>query len=138
MLGSVRDWRFNAMMASQPKIEMLDGALGTVLGVLSIMVGATLVLSSFWALGFTGTFLGDYFGIYLDERVTGFPFNVTDNPMYWGTTMNFVGFALWNASAAGLLMIPLIVLVYKIIIQFEEPFTTMIYANKAQNDRKKS
>jgi phosphatidylethanolamine N-methyltransferase len=34
-----------------------------------------------WALGVTGTYLGDYFGILMDEMVVGFPFNVTDAPM---------------------------------------------------------
>lgn len=37
---------------------------------------------------------GDYFGLLLDDRVTGFPFNLLDNPMYWGSTLNFLGTAL--------------------------------------------
>jgi hypothetical protein len=45
-------------------------------------LGQLFVLSSFYRLGITGTFLGDYCGILMDERVTGFPFNVLDNPMY--------------------------------------------------------
>jgi len=38
---------------------------------------------------------GDYFGILMDHRVTSFPFNVTDAPMYYGSTMAFLGSALW-------------------------------------------
>jgi hypothetical protein len=36
--------------------------------------GQLLVVSSTWALGITGTFLGDYFGILMDERVEGYVF----------------------------------------------------------------
>lgn len=39
-------------------------------------------------------FPGDYFGILMDEKVTGFPFNITENPMYWGSTANYLGLAL--------------------------------------------
>jgi len=39
--------------------------------------------------------LGDYFGILMDERVTSFPFNVNENPMYNGTVMIFMGTAIW-------------------------------------------
>jgi methylene-fatty-acyl-phospholipid synthase len=49
------------------------------------------------ALGVTGTYLGDYFGILMDKMVTGFPFNVMDNPMYNGSTMCFLGHSLWFA-----------------------------------------
>jgi len=45
-------------------------------------------------LGITGTYLGDYFGILMKERITGFPFNVTDDPMYNGGTLLFLGYAL--------------------------------------------
>ena len=39
-------------------------------------------------------FAGDYFGLLLKKRVTGFPFNIMNNPMYWGSTMNFLGYSL--------------------------------------------
>lgn len=37
---------------------------------------------------------GDYFGILKESRVTTFPFSVLDNPMYWGSTANYLGWAL--------------------------------------------
>lgn len=37
---------------------------------------------------------GDYFGILMEKKVTGFPFNFMDNPMYWGSTANYLGLAL--------------------------------------------
>lgn len=39
-------------------------------------------------------FAGDYFGILFDEKVTVFPFNIMENPMYWGSTANYLGLAL--------------------------------------------
>lgn len=59
--------------------------------------GQLLVITSTWALGITGTFLGDYFGILMDSRVEGFPFNVVENPMYTGSTLCFAAGALWYA-----------------------------------------
>ena len=59
------------------------------------LMGQTFVATSTWALGITGTFLGDYFGILMDHRVEGFPFNVLRDPMYVGSTMSFAATALW-------------------------------------------
>jgi hypothetical protein len=42
-----------------------------------------------------GTFLGDYFGILMDHKVEGFPFNILSDPMYDGSTMCFAATALW-------------------------------------------
>lgn len=86
-----------------------------------------------WALGITGTYLGDYFGILMDEIVTGFPFNVSASPMYYGSTMSFLGSALWFGKPAGLALTVLVFLVYKVALAFEDPFTAGIYAER---DRK--
>lgn len=37
---------------------------------------------------------GDYFGILMEAKVTSFPFNVLDNPMYWGSTAVYLGWSL--------------------------------------------
>ena len=58
-------------------------------------LGQLFVITSTLALGITGTFLGDYFGILMDHRVEGFPFNVLNNPMYVGSTLCFTATALW-------------------------------------------
>ncbi|EEB87898.1 hypothetical protein MPER_14552, partial [Moniliophthora perniciosa FA553] len=34
---------------------------------------------------FYGTYMGDYFEIQQKRRVTGFPFNILEHPMYTGT-----------------------------------------------------
>lgn len=89
-----------------------------------------------WALGVTGTYLGDYFGILMDDMVTGFPFNVTDAPMYWGSLCSFVGTALNYHKPAGLLLSGLVFLCYSIALKFEDPFTAGIYAKRAEEEKK--
>ena len=85
-----------------------------------ILLGNILVLSSTWALGITGTYLGDYFGILMDEPVTSFPFNVTGAPMYYGSTMSFLGTALLYARPAGVLLTLEVLVVYWVALGFEE------------------
>lgn len=69
--------------------------LSKVVAPIIFIIGQTLVLASTYRLGITGTFLGDYFGILMDKRVEGFPFNVLENPMYSGSTLCFIASALW-------------------------------------------
>lgn len=92
--------------------------------------GQVLVVSSTWVLGITGTFLGDYFGILMDEMVTGFPFNVTGAPMYWGSSMSFLGTALIYGKPAGILLTAWVVVVYLVALSYEDPFTSGIYAKR--------
>ncbi|KAJ1096642.1 hypothetical protein NDU88_001777, partial [Pleurodeles waltl] len=85
---------FSEAMKTQPKFEgMLCKAIYYAGGA-CIGLGGLFVVSSFFALGFVGTYLGDYFGILMEEKVTSFPFNIMNDPMYWGSTMNFLGWAL--------------------------------------------
>lgn len=83
-----------------------------------------------WALGVTGTYLGDYFGILMDNMVTGFPFNVCSAPMYYGSTMSFLGYALWFGKPAGVLLTVEVLAVYLAALKFEDPFTAGIYEKR--------
>lgn len=94
-LGILRDFLFKQALEQLPQSPLLNAAwVGPVAGILFV-VGNVLVLGSMYQLGITGTYLGDYFGILMEERVTAFPFNVMDNPMYNGSTMVFLATALW-------------------------------------------
>jgi methylene-fatty-acyl-phospholipid synthase len=88
-----------------------------------------------WALGITGTYLGDYFGILMDDIVTGFPFNIMASPMYYGSTMSFLGTAILFGKPAGILLTAEVLAVYLIALRFEDPFTAEIYA-KRERERK--
>lgn len=87
--------RFREALQDQPKLKLLPEPLDVIVPALLFVVGQIFVLTSTWALGITGTFLGDYFGILMDHRVEGFPFNVLRDPMYVGSTMCFAATALW-------------------------------------------
>ncbi|XP_037664530.1 phosphatidylethanolamine N-methyltransferase isoform X3 [Choloepus didactylus] len=138
LLNALRSHCFTQAMLRQPRMEALDNAAVHRAGLSLLGVGTVLVLSSSFALGFTGTFLGDYFGILKEERVTTFPFSVLDNPMYWGSTANYLGWALVHASPTGLLLTAVVALAYVVALQFEEPFTAEIYRQKAARARRRS
>lgn len=112
-------FRLKTAMDHQPKAACMEILPIQLLGHACFVVGNILVLSSFFALGITGTFLGninahaplhlatiilpdtfnnlnlgDYFDILMEARVTSFPFNVNDNPMYNGTALMSLGTAL--------------------------------------------
>ena len=116
-LGIFRDHLYQLALADQPYYAPVHQPL---LGYVLFGTGSVLVLSSMWALGVTGTYLGDYFGILMDAPVTGFPFNVTGAPMYLGSTLNFLGVALYTGKVAGILVSALVFVLYWFALQWEE------------------
>lgn len=116
-LGIFRDFLYTEALSEQPFYPPLHQPL---LGGVLFLIGNVLVLSSMYALGVTGTYLGDYFGILMDKKVEGFPFNVTSAPMYWGSTCSFVGTALYQGKPAGLLLSLQVCFMYLVALQFEE------------------
>ncbi|XP_067329755.1 phosphatidylethanolamine N-methyltransferase isoform X3 [Anolis sagrei] len=135
LLNFLRSHCFTEAMKSQPKLEVLDCLLGYYVGVAFAAVGSLFVISSFLALGFFGTFLGDYFGILMEAKVTGFPFSVLDNPMYWGSTIVYLGWSLMHASPAGLVLTAVVAFCYAIALLYEGPFTEEIYRQKARKSK---
>ncbi|KAG0034326.1 Phosphatidyl-N-methylethanolamine N-methyltransferase [Podila clonocystis] len=134
VLGLVRDAAFKWAIDGQPKAQCMDQPIIKALAYVLFGVGNIFVLSSMYVLGVTGTYLGDYFGILMEERVTSFPFNVNENPMYNGTVMIFLGTAMWSLSPAGIYLSLIVHFVYRIALKFEGPFTTQIYM-KRDSDR---
>ncbi|KAL1748409.1 phospholipid methyltransferase-domain-containing protein [Schizophyllum fasciatum] len=130
--GMLRDTLYERALADQPRVPLLPEPLDVFVPVILGALGQIFVLTSTWALGITGTFLGDYFGILMDARVEGFPFNVLRDPMYVGSTMCFAAGALWYERPAGLLITAYVYLVYVIALRFEGPFTDMIYSKRAE------
>ncbi|KAF5021071.1 hypothetical protein F66182_6904 [Fusarium sp. NRRL 66182] len=129
-LGMVRDFIYKNAIAQQPSHPALLDVYLQAFAVTLFIVGNVLVVSSTWRLGITGTFLGDYFGILLDEMVTGFPFNVTGSPMYTGSTYSFLATAIWYGKPAGVLLTLWVHFVYKLALKYEDPFTSEIYAKR--------
>lgn len=131
-LGLSRDFLYERALRHQPSHPLLETELAKYLGYALIAGGNVLVLTSTWALGITGTFLGDYFGILMDDIVTGFPFNVCDAPMYYGSTMSFLGSALLYGKPAGILLTGWVLVVYLVALQYENPFTAGIYQRREE------
>ncbi|KAG0226564.1 phospholipid methyltransferase-domain-containing protein [Mortierella sp. GBAus27b] len=132
-LGLIRDGIFKHAIDRQPQVECLAHPFLRGLAYLLFGIGNLFVLSSMWVLGVTGTYLGDYFGILMEERVTSFPFNVNENPMYNGTVMIFLGTAIFSKSPAGIFLSVVVHFVYRVALAFEGPFTTLIYLKRDQD-----
>ncbi|KXS10333.1 phospholipid methyltransferase [Gonapodya prolifera JEL478] len=135
--GLSRDVVFAWAMEHQPKLELLDTPLVKYSGYTSIALGLLLVLSSTYQLGLVNTYLGDYFGLLMEKRVTEFPFSVLEHPMYYGSTLNFFGTSLIQRSPAGLLITLSVALVYQIAQGYEGDFTGKIYAEREKKRGKK-
>lgn len=132
-LNLQRTAAFRATLNSYSKAEWLDNQYGYAVGICFLLVGTTFVLSSYWKLGFYGTFLGDHFGMLMEGGpVTSFPFNITDNPMYWGGAINYTGITICSGSPIGFLLLVFLIIVYRIVIYIEEPFTAMLYSEKKE------
>ncbi|PQE17620.1 methylene-fatty-acyl-phospholipid synthase protein [Rutstroemia sp. NJR-2017a BVV2] len=136
-LGIFRDFLYERALRSQPTHPLLLSPASTYTAYALLACGNTLVLSSMWALGITGTYLGDYFGILMDKMVTGFPFNVCSAPMYYGSTMSFLGTALLWGKPAGILLTAEVFVVYLLALRFEDPFTAGIYAKRERQRSQK-
>ncbi|KAI9451412.1 phospholipid methyltransferase [Lactarius psammicola] len=130
--------RYRSALLEQPRVPLLPAPLDVLVPVALFVAGQTFVVSSTWALGVTGTFLGDYFGILMDHRVEGFPFNVLRDPMYVGSTMCFAATALWYERPVGLLVTLYVHILYTIALSFEGPFTDMIYSTRSTPAKKVS
>ncbi|KDQ54700.1 hypothetical protein JAAARDRAFT_209364 [Jaapia argillacea MUCL 33604] len=133
--GILRDHLYQAALGDQPRVPLLPQPFDVIVPAGLFLVGQTFVVTSTWALGVTGTFLGDYFGILMDHRVEGFPFNILRDPMYVGSTMCFAAGALWYERPAGLLITLYVYIVYLIALRYEGPFTDMIYSKRAAQSK---
>lgn len=67
--------------------------------------------------------------------MTSFPFNVSDAPMYHGSTLSFLATALWYGKPAGIFLTGLVALAYSVARRWEDPFTGMIYERRDRERR---
>lgn len=132
LFSSYRDYLIRKIIQNQPKLILSEeySYLVEYLSIGIFILGQIFVLSSFYKLGLTGTFLGDYCGILMDVPVTSFPFNILNNPMYIGSTLSFFALALYYTSPVGILLTIEVYIVYQIALLYEEPYTKRIYEQK--------
>lgn len=74
--------RYTKALKDQPIVDLLPAPYDVIIPAILVTVGQIFVLSSTWQLGITGTFLGDYFGILLDEvnHLSKQPHHADNNP----------------------------------------------------------
>ena len=85
-----------------------------------LLLGNILVLSATYKLGIIGTFNGDAYGFLLPSIITSFPFNIFNAPMYLGSTLNFLGYAMIKKSITGFFLTILVAVAYVCGTFFEE------------------
>ncbi|KAF2842443.1 phosphatidylethanolamine N-methyltransferase [Patellaria atrata CBS 101060] len=137
-LGIIRDLIYERALRPQPPPPPLQSPTIQHTGTALFLTGNLLVLSSMYALGLTGTYLGDYFGILMDAPVTSFPFNLTSAPMYQGSALSFLGSALYWGKPAGVGLAAVVWVAYSVALRFEDPFTAEIYAKRDRERAKKA
>lgn len=131
LLNVLRTSLFEAVIQTQPKFHDLPGVFELV-GITLFAIGQIFVISSFWRLGFYTTFMGDYFGIFEhDAPITSFPFNVCNDPMYWGSTIIHFGTAFYQRSCAGCILTVWLAIVYRLAITQESKMLGIIYSKKS-------
>lgn len=86
-LSVYRSALFVVAMHDQPTLKELDTPLVNAAGGMLFVMGVIFFVGAYFQLGISGTYLGDYFGIFREERITAFPFNILNNPMYDGSSM---------------------------------------------------
>lgn len=171
LLGLSRDFLFSRMLENQPQFTPLETMYSSwpytkltidIVAGLLLVFGNLLVFGAYYQLGLIGTYLGDYFGILLPNKVSGFPFTISSSPMYDGSTINFLAVALYKRSIAGAFVALFVFICYRIACIFEEfvfllflfcsfgccffhllfvldsSFTEKIYASAPKNSPKKS
>ncbi|CAI8007762.1 Phosphatidylethanolamine N-methyltransferase [Geodia barretti] len=129
-LNYVRTATFHKTVDEFGYWEPLHNGMVQALGYLIVTAGSVLVVASAWKLGFFVSFMGDYFGILLTDKVTGFPFNVVRDPMYFGSGLVYLGLSLEHASVVGLVLTSCIAFSYAVAVRFEGPFTCQIYEER--------
>ena len=100
------------------------------------VLGLLFVITSIHKLGFLCTHMGDHFGIYLDAKVTSFPFNILENPMYMGSAIAMFGVAVFFKSFIGIKLAMFTFVIYNLFSKlYEENFTNKIYQERMNKEK---
>lgn len=131
-MGIFRNYMFNRAVSNNPTIQFSDNVelIISVFSYLLMFISFIIVAGSYWQLGIHGIYYADYFGILMDEKVTAFPYNILDNPLYVGAQMLFLSKALLNKSPTGIILFVLASIMYRVASYLEMPLTDLIYSEE--------
>lgn len=131
-IGISRNLLFKYVVDHQEKLAW-DSKIIDILGYTLYFIGIVLVAGATYQLGIIGTYVGDYFGLLLPCKVTGFPYNISTSPMYDGSSINFLAHSILYRSPVGVFLSLVVFIVYKVGCMFEDPFTEMLYSQKEKD-----
>jgi phosphatidylethanolamine N-methyltransferase len=128
-MGIFRNYIFDKAISRQTVYPIDAEYSQTVylIGYALFIFGAILVIMAYYRLGIHGIYYADYFGVLMKEKVTAFPYNLVDNPLYIGSTSVFLGLTVIHRSPAGFLLTILVWFMYKLASLMENPMTNLIY-----------
>lgn len=131
-MGILRNYMFSRAVRHQPCLEIPEEfqILTQVIAYTLICTGFLFIFMSFYRLGIHGIYYADYFGILMKEMVTVFPYNVLDNPLYFGSTLLFFGTSILYMSPSGFILSVLAWVMYKFASILENPMTDLIYSEE--------
>ena len=118
--GLSRDFLYKYVVNTSNFFPLIDNQYMTYTGYMILLIGIILVSSATYKLGLIGTFNGDAYGFLLPSIIKSFPFNLFNAPMYLGSTLNFLGYAIINKSLTGIALTILVGIVYFCGNIFEE------------------
>lgn len=129
-MGILRNYLFSRVIRHHTHFEV-EGTLSMIVTAIALlMVGSGFALNfmAYYRLGIHGIYYADYFDVLFPEMVTAFPYNVMNNPLYVGSTLLFVGNALFFRTPSGLLLGAVAWIMYKFASILENPMTELIYS----------
>ncbi len=129
-MGIFRNFIYHRVVKNQPQFDIGYDELITIISYVMLAIGMILVFGAYYRLGIHGIYYADYFGILMKEKVSAFPYNVTDNPMYGGSTLIFLSGALYHKAYCGFGLSVLAFLMYIVASILENPMTELIYSEE--------
>jgi phosphatidylethanolamine/phosphatidyl-N-methylethanolamine N-methyltransferase len=128
-LSGYREQCFFRVAVNGGRAKLLEAVPGIeVMATCLVVFGTVLSMSGFVQLGVKGTYMGEAFGFFCPCLITSLPFNAFQDPMYLGSSLMHLGWALQAKSLSGLYVAAVVWLTYWIAARvFEGPFTTQLY-----------
>jgi phosphatidylethanolamine N-methyltransferase len=143
-MGIFRNFMFYYMVTHHPATAVPEAlqlpikALAAVFFVFGLIVNFGVL----YRLGIHGIYYADYFDILCPEKATKWPFSTFDHPLYVGSTLIFLGDALYNFSVIGVCYSFFAYFMYMFASSLEGPYTDQIYSasniKRIQEEKNKS
>lgn len=130
-IGTFRNYAFTEAIFSNKRHDFGQyNILFIILGVLVLIFGSILWITSLLKLGLRGSYFGDHFGFIFNRKVESFPFNILENPQYTGSKLFLLGQSIIFRSITGLVLTLTTSLLYSFLFfAFEKKNMKKIYQN---------